>query len=504
MSPERAPWRAGVAVAGAVLVIGTLTLHRHLVGVFYDDGLYAGLATALARGDGYVHPHLPGMPTAVHYPPLYPVVLAPLFGLLSVETAALGGWILNLLLGAGAAGLAARHAVRHRLLGDDVPAWIPAVVVGACAVAIPVLTVQTVLFAEPLFVCLLAASFLAADSIPHATRPRRRAVVTGGLAALALLTRTIGIAAAGGAFLWLWIAQRERRLAWWTAALPALAAGAWAAWVTVHRGGIDPALALNYGSYAEHIRQAGLAAVGARLPELPRPLAALTLDWLPSPLAVTLVGVAALAVGGYGLILLARRSSAGPTLVAYLAILAVWPNPPDRFLWAVLPWIALAWGAGAVALWRRRGLRVPAAVLTIVLCVGYARYQGRGFVGHWWLNAARSISDNFTQLLPAVRALPADAVVATDDEALVWLYTGRRAVPLHLFSYRGRETVVPGPAAHRAYLERQGVTHVLLASASGESAAPLRALIAAYPDWLVPVRRWDGARWLFAVAATAP
>jgi hypothetical protein len=208
-------------------------------------------------------------------------------------------------------------------------------------------------------------------------------------------------------------------------------------------------------------------------------------------------------VGAYGLILLAGRSSAGATLVAYLAILVVWPNPPDRFLWAVLAWIGLGWAAGAAALWRHRRLRVGAAVISAILCVGYATYQVRGFSGRWWQSVARSISDNFTELLPAVRDLPADAVVATDDEALVWLYTGRRAVPLHLFAYRGRETVVPDPAAHRAYLERQGVTHILLASASGESGAALRALMALYPDWLVPRQRWAGGRWLFA-APSAP
>ena len=92
---------------------------------------------------------------------------------------------------------------------------------------------------------------------------------------------------------------------------------------------------------------------------------------------------------------------------------------------------------------------------------------------------------------------------ATDDEALVWLYTGRRAVPLYLFAYRGATVESPGERAHRAYLARQGVTHVLLASATGESARALRALLRADPGWLVPVRRWDGGRWLFAVADTA-
>jgi hypothetical protein len=484
------------------LVIGALVLHRHLVGVFYDDGLYAGLAMALGRGLGYVHPHLPGMPAAVHYPPLYPLVLAPLFRFLPVEAAGLGGQVLNLLLGATAAGLVTFHAMRHRLLGGHAPRWLPAAVVAASATAIPVLTVQTVLFAEPLFGCLLAACVLAADAIPPATRTRRAAVVAGGLATLALLTRTIGIAAVGGAVLWLWLVRGERRLAPWTAAPPLVAAGGWGAWVAVHRGGIDPALALNYGSYGEVLRQAGVSAPGGML-DLARPLAALTLQWLPGTTAVAIAGAAALAVGAYGLLLLARRSSAGLTLVAYLAILVVWPYPADRFLWAVLPWLGLAWAAGATALWQHRRLQVATALIAAVLGLGYAQYQARGFAGRWWQRAAGPISDNFAELLPAVGDLPTDAIVATDDEALVWLYTGRRAVPLYLYAYRGRETVVPDPAAHRAFLDRQGVTHVLLASASGESATSLRALVTAYPDWLVPVRRWDGGRWLFVVRSPA-
>ena len=62
--------KGGLAAAGVALAVGALALNRALIGVFYDDGLYAGLATALAHGSGYVHPHLPGTPAAVHDPPL--------------------------------------------------------------------------------------------------------------------------------------------------------------------------------------------------------------------------------------------------------------------------------------------------------------------------------------------------------------------------------------------------------------------------------------------------
>jgi hypothetical protein len=165
----------------------------------------------------------------------------------------------------------------------------------------------------------------------------------------------------------------------------------------------------------------------------------------------------------------------------------------------VLPWLALAWAVGALALWRHPRLRVPVALLVVVALGGYGSYEIRGFAGRWWGTQAQGISANFSELLPVVAGLPADAVVATDDEALVWLYTRRTAVPFYLERYRGRETQRPTPAEHRAYLERMGVTHVLLASATSPSAGELRALIEAYPAWLTGVYRWSGGRWLFAV-----
>ncbi|PYO70909.1 MAG: hypothetical protein DMD64_16435, partial [Gemmatimonadetes bacterium] len=102
--------KAGLVTAAATLAVGILALNQALVGVFYDDGLYASLAAAVASGYGYVHPNLPGMPGGVHFPPFYPVVLAPFFGLLSVPAAALTAKILNALLAAAAAGLISWHA----------------------------------------------------------------------------------------------------------------------------------------------------------------------------------------------------------------------------------------------------------------------------------------------------------------------------------------------------------------------------------------------------------
>ncbi|HEY6808897.1 MAG TPA: hypothetical protein VI160_08935 [Gemmatimonadales bacterium] len=492
--------RIGWSVALVALAGGLLTLNRSLVGVFYDDGLYAGLGWALAHGWGYVHPNLPGAPAAVHYPPLYPVVLAPLVGALPLSAAAVAARLLNIVFAAAAWGLAAWHATRSELLGPGAPRWLAGAVVAAAAIAIPWLTVLGVLLSEPLFALLLSLTIVFADRPPSGWTPGRAALLAGGCAALALLTRSIGVAAGAGIVGYACVVRRDGWRTAAAAALPVAVAGlAWGLWIARHRGGIDPDLASDYGSYFETVRAAGLGALGSSTTDLGRPLGVLTLGWAPGRAVYLAAGIPALGVGLYGLWILARRSAVGITLAGYLAILGLWPFPPDRFLWAVLPWIGLAWAAGAVALWGRRRLRVPVAVLAVALAAGYVRYQWKGFAGHYWDYAASRISANFSELLPGLDSLPANAVLATDNEPLVWLYVRRPMVPLYLFRYQGRLLLEPPAAVHRAYLERQGVTHVLLSGTGTATAQELARLRAAYPAWLAPVREWPGGRILYEV-----
>src|SRR3989449_11339435 len=81
----------------------------------------------------------------------------------------------------------------------------------------------------------------------------------------------------------------------------------------------------------------------------------------------------------------------------------------------------------------------------------------------------------------------------------VWLYTRRVAVPLYIFSYWGAHVIEPPPPVHRAYLERQGVTHVLLAGNQADGKEELERLLATYPGWLGIVRRWPDGAAIFVV-----
>ena len=411
----------------------------------------------------------------------------------------------NALSFALACGLIARHAARRRLLGPNAPGWLPDALVAAAALAIPILSILGVLLSEPVFTLVIAGTIVVAD-VPASRWTVGRAIGAGCLAAAALMIRSIGVAAVAGVVVYAWRTRVPGRLIA-IAAVPAIVAGAlWALWVARHLPGIDPAIWGSYGTYAETVQKAGIRALLGNLGDLPRPLSVLTLNWVPSRLAYYAFGIPALLVGVTGLVALARRSLVGWILVAYLAVLAFWPYPPDRFLWAILPFLGLAWAAGAAALGggggggggRRRA--IPVALLSVALAFGYARYEVRGLSGHWWDLAASGISRNVAQLLPGIDSLPAGAVVATDNEPMVWLYTRRPAVPFYLYSYRGRQVLEPPPAFQLAYLRRMGVTHVLLSDPRAASAGQLDRLERTYPGLLTVSRRWSGGRVLFEVS----
>lgn len=493
--------RSALIVGVVVLAGRALALNRALIGVSYDDGLYAGAAVALSHGQGYVHPHLPGTPAVVHYPPLYPLLLVPFFGTMSVDGAGFAAKILNVLIAALAAALIAWHAARTELLGAAAPPWLAPAVVAGAALAIPCLTLQTALYAEPLFGLLLALAVIVADAPPARWSPGRAAALAGVAAALALLTRSIGVAAGAGVVLFLLVARKVPLRQAALAALPvALAALGWGWWTTVHAAGIDPGMAINYGSYAEVVKQSGLSAYARSIPDLVRPLGTITLSWVGSRPLYYVFGIPALLVGLYGLWIVWRRSAIGFTLVGYLAILAVWPFDPDRFEWAVLPWIALVWTAGAVRLYRSdKRLHIPLGLVAAAIVVGYAIQESTGLIHRGWRIAYVQATGAFHEMLPTLTTLPANSVLASDGEALVWLYTRRTTVPFYVYGYHDGQWIRPTPAAQRAYLERMGVTHVLLTGFGGGSDEELNALLGAYPRWLTAVHVWPGGKALFQV-----
>jgi len=466
---------------------------RALVGVFYDDGIYLALARSLAEGHGYRHLYLPLAPAAVHYPVLYPALLAALWKVwpsfpANVALFRAANAVFMGLFAAGSAWYLGRRV--------GLRPWASALLVAAAATAIPMLAVATVLFSEPLFLVLTVAACWTADVA--GTAAGRRALVlaalAGLLAGLAVLCRSIGVAVVAGVVLAL---LRGRR---WRVALAALVPAMlclapWAAWVSAHRGGIDPAIAANYGSYGAFLTQGGLRWLSARsVLDLARPLGAITLGILPLA-ARAVVGVLAAPILATGLVVLARRApAAGWMTVVYLAIVFLWPYGPDRFLWGILPWLAFAFVLGVRELvsasFRRPGPEgVAARVLVLGVAVavmgGFAAFQVRGFVTGAATEEQTGISETMTTVLSWVRSsTDTSAVIAGEDEALIWLYTGRRAVPSYVWRVRGRAAESLGPDSLRSWLTRAGATHLVLTGPGSDAAQTVDALLARSPGFL--------------------
>ncbi len=502
-------WAAAAGVLAAA--VAGLLMPRALVGVFYDDGIYTALAKSLVEGHGYRLLYLPGAPAAVHYPPLYPAFLAVLWKAWPDFPAnvALFRAANAVLLGLFAGGLAAYLARRRAL-----PAPAAAAVAAVGCTAVPLLSVVTVLFAEPLFLVLALGAWWLADEGREAAGRRGMALAAGAgaLAGLAGLTRSIGVAVAAGVVLALVLARR-RRAALAAAAAAALLLAPWSAWTAAHRAGVETLLAANYGTYGDLLRQVGWRWITPdALWEVLRPLGAVAFAtvkpaWQPLP------GVFALAVLAVGGVALARRAPAlGWSLACYVVVVLLWPYAPDRFLWAVLPALLAALALGGVALWtaatrwqdwRRWAVRGVALAGTLPVLVGFGGYQVAGFVRRWPTATQRGISDSFERILPWVaRATPDSAVLAGEDEALWWLYSGRRAVPSYLWHLAGRRDVSYGPDSLRAFFDRSRVTHVIVTGPRSDAAPTLDEVRALFPSYLLPVMMWRGLMIAYEVDRT--
>ena len=504
-------WAAAAGLAVAAVV--ALSLTGSLVGVFYDDGIYLALARSLAGGHGYRLLYLPGAPGAVTYPFGYPLFLAALWKLYPSFPAnvALFKAANAALLGLFAASLVLY--LRGRVVRSDLRL---AILVVAAATAVPLVTVATVLFAEPLFLVLLVAACWAGDAARRAATPPAAwglAALAGLLAGAAALTRSVGIVVLFGVIVSLLVVRRPR------AALVAAAGGAvclapWLVWAARHHGDADPILVASYGTYTDLIAQAGWAWLSpASVVDLLSPLAAVALapfhGWLRFYLGVPAL---ILTVAGFAP-LLHRAPSLGWSLVAYLVIVLLWPYGPDRFLWAVWPLLVLAFALGMERSWARLAPAAPAlrsvgrwclALVAAVVLFGYGFFQVRGYARGDAGAVQRGISATMGEILPWIReATPPEAVVAGEDEALLWLYTGRHAVPNYVWRHRGRGAESLGPDSLRAWFDRARVTEAVLTGPGSDAAPTINELLSRFPGYLRVARVWPASVLAFTVDRAA-
>ena len=416
------------------------------VGVFQDDGVYTVLAKSLATGQGYRYLHLPEAPNATHFPPAYPLFLAAIWKLVPSFPAnvTLFKFANAAFIGVSAV-LAWRFARRWLHMGQ----WTAAISVAVFTACAPVILMSVMVMSEPLFLAVLFPVLIAGERAAR-SGSTRDALIAGAAGGALALVRTLGIVV---------IPATALVLVWRRRFLPAVLvclAGAlvllpWQLWVSAHEAEVPAVFLGKYGSYATWllggVRDGGVEWVA-------------TLAWFnlrlfvgggwdtlavnELPIALRFV-VTFIATGffAWGWWLMLRRAPVAALMVAgYLSLVVMWPFPPQRFTFGIWPLLGMIFGLAveSIVRWRPHGRRMVAlrwsgVALATLLLIGYARSNYQSVSNGWWTNIQGYVADRAKPALEWVSAnTPEDAVIVAEDDVLLHLYTGRRAVPIGTFT----------------------------------------------------------------------
>lgn len=477
----------GVLVAAIALAIALAAVPNWPAGVFQDDGIYVILGKGLATGEGYRYLNLPGAPYATHYPPGYPLFLALLWKVspqfpqnVALFTFANAGFL-------GLTAFATFRFTRERLRLSTLGA---ALVSLAGSVSMPALIFGVFVLSEPMFMALLMLVLVYAERV--ADRASWRDALFVGLAggALAMVRTTAMFVVPAFALVLLF---RRRYMP----AILAIAACAvflvpWHLWVAAHGGEVPAVLLGKYGPYdiwlKNALREHGLPFVVRVMWK--NAVALYGMLWVmftgseTSPRALhwpaVIVATTALAIGAWRL---ARRAAVTAWFIAaYMALVIIWPFEPTRFVWALLPLFCamLALGIGGIVEWRPAGVPLRAArVVTIaamaVLIGGFGWYNVNGVRQEWRDSVPRVTAGRATPVVEWVRksTRPTD-IIAMEDDALVYLYTGRRTIPLGTFTpeeYLSEQTYAFATETLHTIVARYHPTYVIGTTSYGVMSA---------------------------------
>lgn len=311
---------------------------QHL-GFYHDDSIYWVTAKSLAQGDGYRITSLPQQPLQTKYPPLYPAWLSLVWRInprfpANLPLATLFAWLPFPLF----VWLVWRFVNEQRF-----PRW-ECILLTAVAALNPVAMLLSVsLMSDLQFTCLFVAALWLAERASRERAPLWLALASGGLGALAYLTRTAGLSLLLAVPL-VFVLQRRFRQAFVFAGCMLPAVLGWQIWVRMNQAPGNDLVTLYYTNYF------GFQLYNVPLRDMPLviwqnldiTLAAITkvliFDFDFENIQVQrLVGVVALA----GVVRLARQSSRWHyplTAAVFLAMLLAWHYPPDqRFVFPLYP-----------------------------------------------------------------------------------------------------------------------------------------------------------------------
>jgi hypothetical protein len=377
------PWVLAVALGvGAIIAtLGVWAQNGALVGVNYDDGIYALLAKAVAEGSGYRLTFLPIELPGVKYPPVYPLSLAPFWGLASSQEGALLGMKL-----ANGVYLGLAAAVFTFLLTDlrILPLYLSVLMTLIAFAAGSMMLVTAGVLSEPLYLVLLFAALWSADAVGE--RPSSgRLLVVGVLVGLVVLTRSVGITLLVAVTVGLW-RRTGRRGALIGAGAALLIVMPWVVFSLVNASRVPSVLVPRYGSYTQlYLANLG-GSLGVAFDIFSANLGAIlqTLGAKLVPAAGELVrslgGAVFIALAALGSLRVFKKAPAVALYPwVYLAVVAVWSFPPFRFVFIVFP-LLLALAVVSVPVLAERAATALGEASPIRPSLTRAAILGLGFV----------------------------------------------------------------------------------------------------------------------------
>ncbi len=447
-SLERAAARERLVVfatAALVLMVAIITITPWPVGSFQDDAIYTILAKALATGQGYRMIDLPGSPNATHYPPGYPLFLAILWKIWPQfpQNVTLFKFANAFFLSLASVGTYVY--VRTRFAA---PVYTAAAAAIAGTLSIVILLITGVVLSEPLFMALLLPTLLVCERASDDGKAYT-AFLAGLLIGALAMVRTVGVFVLPAAA-FVFLVRRQ-----WKSIATVIAGSAfflvpWQMWVNAYQNDIAHPLIGKYGSYGswlvEGYKSGGWtfakAVVAKNVAEMDNTFSFIIMP-VQERLPRLVLVLALLMFIGLGTWRHWRKAPVSLVFLAgYMLVVMLWPFEPSRFILAIWPlWFPLI-GCGVLACWHWRvphAARIPwrgvvaAAVLGIV--GGMAWYNGMGYTRRWWVSIQKNTGERAKPTIEWVaRYTQPNDVVSTEDDLLVYLYTGRKTVPTSTFT----------------------------------------------------------------------
>lgn len=466
------PWIVLTAIVLSYLAC-VIRLHpANFFGLSEDDSLYFSSAKAIADGQGYILPSIPGAPSATKYPILYPWLLSwvwrwdPSFP--ANLTLAIA---LNLAFGAAYLGVA--FVFLRSLPGfNDASAL---VVTALCALNPRLLSISENILSDIPFAVLALAACVVARKATERVSGLAATIACGTLSGLSILMRTMGIPFAAGLYVAIGLRGGWRKSSAFAACIAPFVAAVF--WRTLFTAPKMPAMAsvcsgswrmtwLYYTSYAGFWR-ADVLGHGVFWQTLRNDIISALLQparyflnathlRVPVLALVLVVSLSAIAFRGYAR--LAKSDERPPIYFAlgfYLVPILVWDYAAmDRFLLPFLPLIiAGVWTEVQLVVHQARdasrdkGRLERASAAGFFFLVGVALALG---IGVSWTGEIRSVartSRSRASLLEEKRQAynwlkqnsPQDARVIAYEDVSVYLYSGRQALRPVIFSAAGAQ-----------------------------------------------------------------